>query len=520
MELVAHELSMFIDRQRSEEKAYKLSRAIEQSSVSIAITNREGAIEYANPHFTKLTGYSYKEVKGKKFSILRSGHHSKQFYKELWDTILSGNDWEGEFLNKKRNGEFYWAKAVITPIVNNDGAITNFISIKEDITVQKKMFEELIAAKEKAQESDKLKTAFLNNISHEIRTPLNGILGFGEFLLETDATPEVKNEMLEKVEKSSNRLINTMADYMDMAQIVSGTMKVHKKEFLLQPFFKDLTENTRRLCADKKLEFITDIPQYENSLTLDSDPELIRRILNTLFNNAMKFTTLGKISCGYKVKERIVEFFVQDTGKGIAPEKLDSIFNIFTQEEASNTRGYEGSGLGLSIASGLIKLLGGTISAISEKGLGSTFTFTLPCLAMELAEKALTSEEKNAPLADKPLVLLAEDEESNYMYMEAVLKMAGCDYLIAKDGKEAVALCKQHPEITLVLMDIKMPVMNGLEATKRIREFRPELPIIATTAYAQTGEEQRFLAGGCDGYLAKPIKKEKLLALLQKYVRL
>ncbi|MDZ7743188.1 MAG: PAS domain S-box protein [Bacteroidota bacterium] len=194
MELVAHELSMFIDRQRSEEIANKLSRAVEQSSVSVMITNREGAIEYVNPFFTELTGYSFEEAKGENSNILQSGHQSKAFYKELWDTILSGSNWEGEILNKKKTGELYWEKAVISPIVSSEGAITNFVAIKEDITERKKMLEDLIAAKEKAQESDKLKTAFLNNISHEIRTPLNGILGFGALLSETDPCPEEKKK--------------------------------------------------------------------------------------------------------------------------------------------------------------------------------------------------------------------------------------------------------------------------------------------------------------------------------------
>ena len=709
MELIAHELSMFIDRQLNEEMIIKLSRAVEQSSVSVVITNRQGCIEYVNSFFTELTGYSFEEAKGKNPNILQSGHQSKAFYTDLWDTLLSGNDWEGELLNKKKSGELYWEKAIITPIVNGEGIITNFLGIKEDITERKKMFEELVKAKEKAeeaeilqrnqkheivlnnerlesllrisrlqttslqelldfaleeaikltgskigyiyfynettqqftlntwsdgvmdecnvlnpqtvydldktgcwgeavrqrkpiilnnypksdlikkgtpeghiqllkfmtipvvfeekivavagvankeadyndndirqltllmdsvwriserislisnlekakekaQESDKLKTAFINNISHEIRTPLNGILGFGGLLAETDPSPEEKKEMLAIVQQSGKRLMNTMKDYMDMAQIVSGTMEVQKKEFLLQPFFEEVIEETRQLSAAKKIDFKTDC-QIKADLSLDSDPELIRKTLHILLDNALKFTDKGGISCGYKAKENFVEFFVQDTGKGIAPKKLDVIFSMFTQEDPSDTRAHEGSGLGLSIASGLVKLLGGTIAAASETGKGSTFTFTVPYTASELLEKAPPKEEKNTAVEGKPLVLLAEDEESNYLYMEVVLKKAGYDYLLAKNGEEAVDFCKQHPDITLVLMDIKMPVMNGLEATKRIREFRHELPIIATTAYAQTGDEQRFLAAGCDGYLPKPIKKEKLLALFQKYLK-
>jgi PAS domain S-box-containing protein len=517
MELIAHELSLFIDRERTEEKASKLSRAVEQSSVSVTITNKKGQIEYVNPFFRELTGYSFEEVKGKNSNILKSGHHSIQFYQELWDTILSGNDWEGEFLNKKKNGELYWAKAVITPVVHNDGIITNFIGIKQDITERKKMLEELLAAKEKAEESDKLKTAFINNISHEIRTPLNGILGFGDFMFDDEMSAEEKKEMLSIVKHSSKRLMNTVSDYMDMARIVSGTMEVYKKEFLLQSFFEDVVVETKQLCLNKQINFETDYQIDDTDLTLDSDPELITRILHTLLDNALKFTDKGSIRCGYKLKGGFIEFFVEDTGKGIAPAMLDAIFMIFTQENPANTRGHEGSGLGLSIASGLVKLLGGSISATSEKGVGSLFSFTIPHAVKELTEKEPLSGEKNTTITEKPLVLLAEDEESNYLYMEMVFKKAGFDYLLAKNGKEAVDYCQQHPEITLVLMDIKMPVMNGLEATRLIREFRPVLPIVATTAFAQMGDEQRFMAVGCDGYLAKPIRKETLFNLLKKY---
>ncbi|MDP3435278.1 MAG: response regulator, partial [Bacteroidota bacterium] len=388
------------------------------------------------------------------------------------------------------------------------------VNIKNRKIIEKK----LIKAKEKAEESDKLKTAFLNNISHEIRTPLNGILGFGGLLAEMELSPEEKKEMLAHVQHSSNRLMNTLTDYMDMARIVSGTMEVYKKEFQLQPFFEEIIKKTRQLCADKMIELETETPTQPVDLILDSDPELIRKTFNILFDNALKFTEKGSISCGYNLNNGFIKFFVQDTGKGIDSDKLEMIFNMFAQEDTSNTRGYEGSGLGLSIAGGLVNLLGGTISVASEKGKGSIFKFTVPFHETEVVEKFAPVEKKNSIITGKPLVLIAEDEESNYLYMEMVLKQAGCDYLLAKNGFEAVELCKQHTDITLVLMDIKMPVMNGLEATKLIREFRPELPIIATTAYAQTGDEQRFLAAGCNGYIAKPINKDKIFNIIHRYL--
>ena len=391
------------------------------------------------------------------------------------------------------------------------------VACLRDITERKKMLEELVAARDKAEESDRLKTAFLNNISHEIRTPLNGILGFGELISGIDLSREEIEEMVRHVRQSSKRLTDTVSNYMDMARIVSGTMEVHKKEFPLPSLLEEAVKELKPLCEKKKIGLKSVIPEQCVGISLFSDRDIILKIINILLDNSLKFTSQGEIICGCRLIPEYLEFYVQDTGPGIADDKLEIIFDIFSQEDISDTRTIEGSGLGLSIASGLTDLLGGSISVTSEKGKGSTFTFTVPYKAAELTEKVPPAEKKTDYAARKPLVLLAEDEESNYLYLEVILKKAGYEYLLAKNGEEAVAYCKQHPEITLVLMDIKMPVMNGEEATRHIREFRPDLPIIATTAYAQTGDKQRFLAAGFDEYLPKPIKSASLLSTIKNY---
>ncbi|MDP2235254.1 MAG: PAS domain S-box protein [Bacteroidales bacterium] len=389
-----------------------------------------------------------------------------------------------------------------------------FVNIKKRSIIEQK----LIKAKEKAEESDKLKTAFINNISHEIRTPLNAILGFGGFMAEMELSQEEKKEMLAHVNHSSNRLMNTVTDYMDIAMIVSGTMRVYKKDFQLQAFLEEVIEKTQHLCADKDIVLEIETLPAAFDLIINSDREIIRKIMDKLLDNAIKFTHQGKISFGYRMLPGFVELFVQDTGKGIGQHKLEMIFEIFAQEDSSMTRGHEGSGLGLSIADGLVKLLGGTMSVTSEKGKGSIFTFTVPYGETVVAEKPVALDDKNDIVSGKPLVLIAEDDELSCKLIAKLLKQAGCDYLQARNGLEAVELCKQHPAITLVLMDIKMPVMNGLEATKLIREFHPKLPIIAITAHAQTGDEPRFLAAGCNGYISKPFGKDKLFKLLQNHI--
>ncbi len=406
-----------------------------------------------------------------------------------------------------------------TEELNNTHIAT--LNLLEDLKAEnerrEKLMGELIVAKEKAEESDKLKTAFINNISHEIRTPLNGILGFGELLAELELTADERKQYYTIVKESSHRLMSTVSDYIDMARIVSGNMVVPKKEILLQPLFREIIENMEQLCCEKKIDFEAVIPTTPVDIILHSDGEYIRKTFNILFDNAIKFTQKGSIKCGYRILSGFLEFFVQDTGKGIANHNLEMIFKMFSQEDSSLTRGYEGSGLGLSIAQGLVKLLGGTITATSEIGKGSVFSFTIPYVEPAFSDKNDTAKAIESTLSNDPLVLIAEDEESNYLYLEVLMKMIGCNYILVTDGAQAVEKCKETPKITLVLMDIKMPVMNGLEATKLIREFRPGLPIIATTACAQTGDANHLLAAGCDGYLPKPIKKENLLQLLQKY---
>lgn len=503
---------------KAEERIKLLNRAIESSSISVCLTDVEGHIIYANPFFASLSGYSLEEIQGKSTRFLRSGLLPEDFYNEIWAIILSGKDWEGELQNKKKNDDLFWAKTYVSPITNDQGAISHFVLIMEDISERKKMVEELVIAKEKAEENDKLKTAFINNISHEIRTPLNGILGFGHFLADEKLDPDKRREYYKIIKESGNRLMNTVTDYMDMAMIVSGTMRANKKEFAVKPLFEELIEEAKPLQTGKNIRFVTEIPREHAHLIIKSDNKFIRKILNILLSNAYKFTKDGIIVSGYRVLSDSIEFFVQDTGSGISPDKLDLIFDLFTQEETSDTRGYDGSGLGLTIAKGLVNLLGGTLTVVSEKGKGSTFTCSIPLDGSGIKSTQSTgSKLKRTPGNNKPLVLIVEDDDLNLLYMKSVLGIIGCDAIQAINGAEAVEMCKHNPDISIVLMDIRMPVMNGVEATKLIREFKPELPIIATTAYALSGDEHRLLETGITDYLAKPINKEKLIEVLRKY---
>lgn len=496
-------------RKAAQAELRKLSRAVTQSPDSIVITDTDGKIEYVNPKFTELTGYEKEEVLGKNPRFLNSGEHPKSYYKELWDTILAGNDWYGEFHNKKKSGELYWESASISPLVDNDGNITHFVAVKEDVTERKKMVEDLIESKEKAQAADKLKTAFLNNISHEVRTPLNGILGFGQMMAETDLSPEDKKLYLNILNQSGNRLINTITDFMDISLITSGNVTVNKKKISISPLLNEMRELYENRCKEKGLEFKLNLPVNIENAIVESDPELLKKVFRHLLNNALKFTGEGTIGMGCRLKNDTIECFVEDTGIGIEYEMQKEVFRHFTQEDTRIERGYEGSGLGLSISKGLVELLGGEMHLKSEKGKGTEVIFTLP------AENSSVLQTNNPEAKQKQsggrVVLIAEDDKMNRLFLETVLKNAGIPFISVEDGVQAVEQCRENPEIGVVLMDLKMPVMDGYEATRLIKAYKPELPIIAVTAQAMQGDRKKAIQAGCDDYVVKPFNKTDLL---------
>jgi CheY-like chemotaxis protein len=363
-----------------------------------------------------------------------------------------------------------------------------------------------------------LKTAFINNISHEVRTPLNGILGFGNLIMEKGLSEWEKQDYYNLLQHSSERLQQTITDIIDISEVTAGSINPEKNNVHLAELINTLTETTRDACSKKNVLVTPEVPPQHENLVLQTDEELLVKIMKQLLSNAEKFTPSGRIKLGYEVIDNWVHFYVKDTGQGIAADKLNLMFEPFTQEDVAVTRGHEGSGLGLSIARGLVELLGGKIWVESEKGVGSSFFFTLPFVA---GEQPAEPTEPPKPLskkhdtAGKNLVLIAEDEESNYQLLKTVAENAGYSTLHAIHGAEAVELCHQYPEIGLILMDIKMPVMNGLDATKHIKAFRPDLPVIALTAHAQIGDRQRMLNAGCDEYMAKPLKVRELIALIK-----
>ena len=366
------------EQKQAQDKILKLSKAIEQSPVSIEITDLNGIIEYVNPKLCESTGYTYEEIIGQHARILKSYEMPPDVYADLWETISSGNIWKKELINKRKNGSVFWESVTLTSIKNERGIITNYIAIKEDISFRKQIESELILALTKAKESDQLKSAFLANMSHEIRTPLNSIIGFSELLNDPDFEDEQKTEFIQHIVDNGNNLLLIISDIMDFSMLEAGQLKLRNvnisAKFLLTELLAEFGHKARTKGIQLRLDESFDQPDIQ----IVTDKYRIMQIFNNLIGNSIKFTNEGYIEIGFQVKENLVRFHVKDTGIGIRSEYFQAIFERFRQIDNTKTRKYGGNGLGLAISKNLVELLGGTIWVESEPENYSDFFFTIP----------------------------------------------------------------------------------------------------------------------------------------------
>lgn len=373
---IVHDIS---EKKTVEERLKLLNRAVESSSLAIQITDADGNVIYINPFFTTISGYSFEEIFGKNLRLLKSGNQSNSFYKELWDTILSGKDWNGEIQNKRKNGELYWVRSSISPIINKDGKITNFVAINEDITEKKKMIEDLMVAKDRAEEMNRVKSFFFANMSHELRTPFVGIMGYTEFL-QSEIHNLEHQEMLKGIMVASKRMLGTLENILNLTKIEFDGLDLNRKPCKLKDIFDRLELEYQIQISNKKLNFI--INNYDEKLVFFCDDSILTEVLSKLLSNAIKYTEKGTIEiCSeleVKENEKILVIKVIDTGIGIPANKQSIIFDEFRQVSEGTARNFQGSGLGLSIVQKELKQLGGTISVESEENKGSTFIIRLP----------------------------------------------------------------------------------------------------------------------------------------------
>ncbi|MCE1198965.1 MAG: PAS domain S-box protein [Marinilabiliales bacterium] len=621
------------EKKAAESKLRILSRAIEQNPASIVITDVRGNIEYVNPRFTELAGYTLQEVQGRNPRVLKSGNKSDGFYKNLWRTILSGKEWRGEFENRNKMGEIYYENTIISPITDENGKITHFLAVKEDITDQKKhqkkyallaqslesisecvsitdtednivfvnksfqrtygysedelmgksirmvrppdiehlqvreilprtleggwkgeiinkkkdgtLFpvllssttvrdenekltaligvasditemirqrEELMEAKARAEENNRLKSALLNNMNHEIRTPMNAIMGFSSLMM--DANDQEKVAFANIILNSSNQLLGVIDEMILLSRLQSEKVELVVNALNPSECLRDVFAMFNYGQKEKNLTMKLLIPVELSRLCILSDLTKLKQILTNLLTNAWKFTTSGTIEAGLARIGNQLEFYVRDTGMGIPERERSRIFEAFFRSDYAIAQAIGGSGLGLSISKELVGLLGGELYFTSEEGKGSRFAFTLPigegCPGGSTEHE--TREEMD--VMNNFSLLIAEDEHINFRYLEILLKghLRRIDH--AKNGEEAIRMASEN-HYDMILMDIKMPVMDGIEATKLLKAQFPELRIIAQTAYTLPEETAIIRAAGCDDVLCKPIKKESLLKIFQ-----
>lgn len=505
---------------RSRKEFEDLVFAMNQLNI-VAITDTRGSITNVNDNFCKISKYSREELIGKNHRIINSGHHPLSFWENLWKTIASGKVWKGEILNRAKDGTLYWVETSITPFLDDEGKPFQYIAIRADITERKDAEAQLIRAKEVAEAASRAKSDFLSVMSHELRTPLNPIIGFSEVLKETSLTAE-QNKYVDFIGKSAEHLFSLISEILDLSRIEAGLRQPEITTISLREFLPKTLDPYRLKAAEKHLK-IHLLLNEQCPQSIQTDSSMLRQILGGLVSNAVKFTDKGdvtiRVDCDGIASNGYVKLYfeVTDTGIGIPQNKLDTIFELFTQIDTSPSRKFNGLGLGLKISHQLVEILGGEIEAESKEGEGSSFRFWINARCPNTTKYLDESLSPKIVRRDLNLkVLLVEDVRTNQAMGVALLQFFGSEIDVANNGLEAVQMAKSKP-FDVILMDIRMPVMDGLEATRKIREAIPHehLPyIVATTANAMKEDRETYLARGMDDYLPKPITRLLLYSIL------
>jgi len=505
---------------RKTEKSREQFRAIfEQSPISIQIFDKTGLTVSANKAWEELWLTSRTDIL-QKYNVLEDtyaeetgwlAHIRRAFEGEIvflpdleYDPVESG------YVGRKRI-----LKCIAFPLILK-GEVEQVILMHQDVTDLKKYEVDLILAKEKAEESDRLKTEFINNLSHEIRTPMNGILGFSDFLNDSNLTDDKRKYFVSIIQNSGKQLLRIIDDILEISKLETKQVKTFQTKICLNDLLLGLFSIFDLKAKENKVPLYLKKGLPDDACVVVTDETKLVKIVGNLLDNALKFTDEGFIEFGYKLKEQMIEIYVKDTGIGIASDKLEMIFERFSQAERTLTQKTGGLGLGLSIAKENAELIGGRIHVKSKMGEGTTFYLILPYSADNQNVNSYF-EGLNDP---KHVVLVVEDEELNYLFLETLLESFDMQFTIlhAKNGDEAIDICQIQPEVELVLMDLKLPIIDGYEATREIKKARPNLPIVAQTAYSSQADKERATEAGCDDFITKPIRKKRLQELLNRYL--
>ncbi len=525
-----------ITNQIKTQEKLKLSEAkyrsyIDHAPHGVFVVDDKGKYLDANPTASKMTGYSIKEILQMKTTDFALSKEENDIAKKRFMKLSKSGSLNKTTQFVKKDGSTGWWHIDAVKISGN-----KFLGFTTDVTKQKISEEALVKALQQAEESDRLKSAFLANMSHEIRTPMNGILGFADLLKEPDLTGEEQNKYVNIIERSGERMLNIINDLIDISKIEAGQMEVVISETNIREQAEYLHTFFKPEMDKKGLEFITSFPTINPPFVFRTDREKLYAIITNLLKNAIKYTKRGSIEFGYKlmaennivlgsapdgtvVETPVLQFYIKDTGIGIPANRIDAIFERFIQADIEDKNAMEGAGLGLAISKAYVAMLVGQIWVESSEGEGSTFYFAIPDQPFEKKTIALekTVSSQNIKATQRKLkILVAEDDETSEMHLSILLQDVAKEIYYARSGTEAVSMCENNPDLDLILMDIKMPLLDGYDASREIRKFNSDVIIIAQTAYALSGDREKALDAGCNDYITKPINKEKLIKLIRK----
>lgn len=507
-----------------------IQSVFEHAAAAILILGKGTSVLLVNKKAEQVTGYNRKDLEGiRKWTdmVLSEDREKLRNMLRMMKTEGGGipDKFECRFVD--RNGNL---KTAYLSGVYHEPSQSTILSLI-DITEQKENEELLKKEKSKAEASDRLKTAFLGNLSHEIRTPMNAIVGFASLLQANELTEEKKRLYLTQIVNGSTDLLQLIEKTIVLSRIDQGQIKINRRQFFVNKSLNELYGKYARILEDAgkgDIEIRLETGRMEDDFVIQADRIRVMDILNNLMENAVKFTNSGHITLGYAYLEEESEggydtllFYVKDTGCGISKDKISIVFDRFVKLVDKHETVLRGAGLGLAISHDLVKLMGGDIWVESEPGKGSKFYFTLPISYSKIqkARAAQTEAPKEMDDWSSYTLMVAEDMESNYLYVKELISPTKMTILRARDGLEAVEIFENHPEIDVVLMDILMPGLDGYEATTKIREIRREVPVVAQTAFTFEGEMQDGLYAGCfTDYIMKPYTRAMLMASLKKHL--
>lgn len=495
----------------------------ENLDVAIFIRNIDGSLIFVSQGASKIWKRPLSELQGDLNAHFQHIHPSDKaiFENALQSEAFVRNKWMDIRLRILRpDGEIRWIWARTFPVCNDNGHLYRIAGMVLDITDQKNYEIDILQEKEKAVESNRLKNLFLGNISHEIRTPLNGIAGFSDLLRDGDLSPQKRDEYVDSIHAGSNQLLGLINDIVDFSKIESGNITIANKQVEINEILNQVKSLLVPKAEKKNLQFTIDFASY--GLPVNTDMEKIIQVIANLMDVSVKFSVDGNLKIGCLGKDNHVEFYFKDTGLIIPLEKIKDTFEPFFQFNLPGKATFGTAGLSLSIARSLVEKLGGVIWIESDSTKGTVFYFTIPIgqVVLPKSQEIITEGETEFKILPDTAILIVEDDDTNFMLLRETLRKTGANIIWSKNGVDAVEQCRKNYNIALVLMDIQLPLMNGYDATREIKKFRPSLPVIAQTAYAMYSDVVQSLDAGCDDFIPKPIKIKKLLATVEKYLRI